>query len=71
MVENLSFRLRYQRDGLGCRIADDVLQLDDPGMPLQGLQDLDLPLNLALLDRLKGLNDHLLILINSHAGVNL
>lgn len=40
-------------------------------MPLQRLQDLDLPLDLALLDRLKRLNDHLLVIVHRHAGVNL
>lgn len=40
-------------------------------MPLEGLEDLDLPLDLTLLDGLEGLNDDLLIIVNGHAGVDL
>lgn len=40
-------------------------------MPLERLEDLDLPLDLTLLHRLEHLDDHGLVLVHEHPSIDL
>lgn len=48
-------------DSPGGGIPDHILELDDAGVAVQGLEDLYFPLHLALLDGLEHLDDHVLV----------